>query len=276
MVLHRAHILLNGGALQRMSRKRTDTGRAWRFAAALAAVALAGAAPAEETQWRDIESRIQYAYYTEDGRTLRNLQEAVAAEESHEPWRGYYQGLAAWRLAQLATQNPGSAGGPSAAELSARCVHELGGVLETKSDFAEGLALRSACESMPLAAGGMHVPFAAYRPRKDLDRALQLAAKNPRVLLIDAVNDYQLPSAQGGNKERALTKLRNAVAAFETERGGPEPLPGWGAAEAYFFLGRDLMDHGDAVGARDALEHALLLAPQYAQARRLMAKITSG
>jgi Tfp pilus assembly protein PilF len=36
------------------------------------------------------------------------------------------------------------------------------------------------------------------------------------------------------------------------------------------------MDHGDAVGARDALERALLLAPQYAQARRLMAKITSG
>jgi hypothetical protein len=218
-----------------MSRKRTGTGRrgtvhAGRCAAALAAVALAGAALAEETQWRDLESRIQYAYYTEDGRTLRNLQEAVAAEESHEPWRGYYQGLAAWRLAQLATENPGPAGEPSAAELAARCVHELGDVLEAKTDFAEGLALRSACESMPLAAGGMHVPFAAHRPRKDLDRALQLAAKNPRVLLIDAVNDYQLPSAQGGNKERALTKLRNAVAAFETERGGPEPLPGWGAA----------------------------------------------
>jgi len=57
---------------------------------------------------------------------------------------------------------------------------------------------------------------------------------------------------------------------------GPEPLPGWGAADAYLYLARDLLDHGDAVGARDALEHALLLAPDYAQARRLMAKIASG
>jgi len=30
------------------------------------------------------------------------------------------------------------------------------------------------------------------------------------------------------------------------------------------------------VAARDALERALLIAPQFAQARRLMAKITAG
>jgi hypothetical protein len=265
-----------------MSRKRTGTGRrgtvhAGSCAAALAAVALAGAALAEETQWRDLESRIQYAYYTEDGRTLRNLQEAaVAAEESHEPWRARLPGswrLAAARSLQPRTQVPPASRRPPTGRARVRRTRRRA---RAKTDFAEGLALRSACESMPLAAGGMHVCRSPHRPRKDLDRALQLAAKNPRVLLIDAVNDYQLPSAQGGNKERALTKLRNAVAAFETERGGPEPLPGWGAAEAYFFLGRDLMDHGDAVGARDALERALLLAPQYAQARRLMAKITSG
>ena len=155
-------------------------------------------------------------------------------------------------------------------------MHALDAVLEAQPDFAEGLALRSACQSLPLAGGGLHVPFAGHRPRKDLDRALELAARNPRVLLIDAVADYQLPPSQGGNKERAVTKLRRTVAAFETERGGPEPLPGWGAAEAYYFLGRDLLENGDAVGARDALEHALLLVPQYAQAKRLMAKITSG
>ena len=81
------------------------------------------------------------------------------------------------------------------------------------------------------------------------------------------------PELRGGNRERALVKLRQAVAAFEVERAGPEPLPGWGAAEAYLFLARDLMDHGDAVGARDALERALLLAPDDRQARRLMSKL---
>jgi hypothetical protein len=106
--------------------------------------------------------------------------------------------------------------------------------------------------------------------------ALQLAGRNPRVLLLDAMSDYQLAPRLGGNKERALVKLRQAVAAFEVERAGTEHLPGWGAAEAYLLLARDLLDHGEPVAARDALEHALLLAPEFAQARRLMAQITSG
>jgi len=96
------------------------------------------------------------------------------------------------------------------------------------------------------------------------------------VLLIDAASDYELSASQGGNKERALGKLRQTVAAFEAERSDADRLPGWGAAEAWLLLARDLLDHGDAVGARDALEHSLLIAPEFAQARRLMTKITSG
>lgn len=251
--------------------------RALALALACAATLPAFAAGTEEAQWRDIESRIQYGYYTADVRALHNLADTVASDESHAALHGYYAGLVAWRLALLAAQNPAAVPGASAAQLAQRCVHELDAVLDAQADFAEALALRAACLSVPLAAGGLHVPFAGRKPHKDLERALALAARNPRVLFIDALSDYQLSPSQGGNKDRALTKFRRAVAAFEAERaGGPEPLPGWGAAEAYLFLGRDLMDHADGVGARDALEHALLLAPEYDEARRLMAKITSG
>src|SRR5207253_8085010 len=82
-------------------------------------------------------------------------------------------------------------------------------------------------------------------------RAVRLAARNPRVLFIDAMSDYQLAPELGGNKERALVKLRQAVAAFELERAGTEQLPGWGAAEAYELLARDLLDQGETLGARD-------------------------
>ncbi len=149
-------------------------------------------------------------------------------------------------------------------------------MLEQQSDFAEGLALRAVCVAAPLSGSGLHVPFGGHGARKDLERALALAPKNPRVLLLDALGDYEFAAALGGSKERALPKLRRAVAAFEAERGGAEALPGWGAAEAYYYLGRDLLEHQDPVGARDALEHALLLSPEYAQARALMAKITAG
>src|SRR6266446_1331558 len=156
--------------------------------------------------------------------------------------------------------------GASAAHLARRCVGELDATLAAATDFAEGLALRAAC--LATEADTAHAGHAARGARRDIGRALRLAARNPRVLLIDAMSDYQLAPERGGDKERALAKLRQAVAAFELERAGTEQLPGWGAAEAYLLLARDLLDHGEPVAARDALEHALLLAPEFAQARR--------
>jgi hypothetical protein len=228
----------------------------------------------EDGRWRDLENRIQYGYYTEDPRALRNLQDALAQDDSHDALRGYYAGLVAWRLALLSAQAPAPAGA-SPAQLAQRCVKELDPLLEAQADFTEALALRAACQEPALAGGGLHLPF-GHSGRKDLERALALGARNPRVLLIDAASDYQRSASQGGNGERALVKLRQTVAVFESERAGTEPLPGWGAAEAYVLLARNLLDHGDGVGARDALEHALLLAPDYLQARRLMKRIASG
>jgi len=245
---------------------------------ALCAAALtcaAAIAQSENQTWRDIESRIQYGYYTEDVAALRKLSDTMPGGEGHDQRRAYYAALLAWRMALLAA-HPGASVGGSTAELAHRCVSELDGVLAVEADFAEALALRSACLATPLESGGGYAPLASHRARKDIERALQIAAHNPRVLLVDAMSDYQLAPSRGGNKERALTKLRLTVAAFEAERGGVEHLPEWGAADAWLLLGSDLLEHGDPVAARDALEHALLIAPEFAQARRLMAKITSG
>jgi hypothetical protein len=236
----------------------------------------AAAAHADDTVWRDTEARVQYGYYTEDARALTNVAEALGSSDSHDKLRGYYAALTNWRLALIAAQSPAAVRGANTAQLLQRCVHEIDPVLEAQADFADGLALRAACALTPTGGANLHVPFTGPKPARDLERAYALAPKNPRVLLVEALSDYLQGTSAGGNKERALTKLRAATAAFEVERAGPEPLPGWGAADAYLYSGRDLLDHGDAVGARDALEHALLLAPDYAQARRLMAKIASG
>ena len=264
-----AAILLNRADLQLTSRYSLPL-----LAAALT-LAVTGAR-ADEVAWRDIESRIQYGYYTEDPAALRQLEELIAAGDPHDKLRGYYAGLLAWRRALLAATGAAAAQGGSASHYAQQCVSEVGAAISLEADFAEGLALRAACLAAPQELDGGFAPLAGHRARKDLERARQLATHNPRVLLVDAMSDYALAPSQGGNKDRALTKLRQTVAAFETERGGAEPLPGWGAAEAWLLLARDLLDHGDSVGARDALEHALLIAPEFAQARRLMRKITSG
>lgn len=238
---------------------------------AAALLALSASGYGADTSWRDIESRIQYGYYTEDAGALRSLTGLIAADESHDKLHGYYAALLNWRLAQLAAR--GAARGVSAAGLAEHCVSAADDSLAVQADFADALALRSACQAAPLTGADFAVFSGHQRLRRDLERARQLSPHDPRVLLVDAMNDYQLPPSAGGNKERALPKLRLAVAAFEAERAGLERLPGWGAAEAYLFLARGLLDHADPVAARDALEHALLIAPEFVQARRLMAKL---
>lgn len=243
----------------------------------LAAATLAAGrvlAQSDDSTWRDVESRIEYGYYTEDVTTLRNLAETLAAGKLRGKLRDYYAGLLEWRLALLATQ--GAAPGLEAAALARRCVDALDAALDAHGESADALALRSVCLLTPLATASAYAPLASHRARHDLEKALRLGARNPRVILVDAMRDYELPPSAGGDKERALPKLRRAVTAFESERGSVEPLPGWGAADAWLLLAQDLLDHGDPVAARDALERALLIAPQFAQARRLMAKITSG
>jgi hypothetical protein len=234
------------------------------------------AARADDVAWRDIESRIQYGYYTEDSAALRKLEELIAAGDARDKLRGYYGALLDWRRAQLAAAAAAAVERGNAARYAEHCVSEVDTALALDGDSAEALALRAACLTTPQETGGGFAPLAGHRARKDLERARQLAARNPRVLLIDATSDYELSPSQGGNKERALGKLRQTVAAFEAERSDTDRLPGWGAAEAWLLFARDLLDHGDGVGARDALEHALLIAPEFAQARRLMTKITSG
>ena len=240
----------------------------------LLALALLAAAQtrAEDTSeaWRDLESRIEYGYYTEDARELARLAPTLAATESHDKLHDYYSGLLAWRQALLA--NPAGAG----AQFAARCVSSLDAALAAQSDFAEALALQAACRIAPAELGGGYAPLAVLRARREMDQARRLAPDNPRVLLLDAMSDYRLSASQGGNRERALVKLRQAAAAFESARRAPDRVPGWGAPDAYLLLGRDLLDHGDPAGARDALERVLLLAPDCAQAKRLLAKITAG
>src|SRR5262249_28426394 len=113
-----ARILLNGGEVQPRAASNpafpgrrglpqatpASGARGVRGALALlAALAIASTcARADQVAWRDIESRIQYGYYTEDSGALRKLEELVAAGDAHDKLRGYYGGLLAFRRAQLA------------------------------------------------------------------------------------------------------------------------------------------------------------------------------
>ena len=231
---------------------------------------LAGAADASsETTWLDMEGRIQYGYYTEDARSLETLATQLSTGDTDDSFRSYYAALADYRVTLLTKDLS------RALTHAERCVAAANRAVEAKKQFAEAIALESACLARMARLSPLRSPFAASRSKSTIGKALQLAPRNPRVLLLDAVNAYE-GAANGVEKDHATGKLKRAVAALEAERQDVVHVPGWGLAEAYIYLGRACLDRGDTVAARDVLEHALLAAPEFAEARRLMTKITSG
>lgn len=250
-----------------------------------------------EPNWLDIESQIQYAYYTEDLHALRNLVAPLAASAAQGGLKSYYQGLLAYRITELsrgeadrdaaAPQDKSQGKTPAPARKNDRtknearqtvehCVTHLDAALEAQSDFADALALQSACLSLEADLSTWRAPFAQPKSLSEIHKALQWAPKNPRVLLLDAIVDYEHESTPPADPERPCEKFKVAAAVFEQERAAVDKVPGWGSAEAYTWLGRCYLDKQDAVAARDALERALLIAPEFTRARRLIAAITSG
>jgi tetratricopeptide (TPR) repeat protein len=252
----------------------------------------APAVRAADTNWLDIESRIQYGYFTEDTRSLHNLVEPLGSTDSHDRLKSYYAGLLAYRLTLLteaqADQAVAAGKAPTpvrkndrskneARQTVERCIGSLDQALEVQSNFADALALQSACLGLLAELGTWRAPLAAPKSATQLHKALQLAPRNPRVLLLDAINEYEHSKAPGGgDPEHPCAKFKAVAAVFDAERADVDQVPGWGAAEAYMWLGRCYLDSGDGNAARDALERALLIAPEFGQARRLLATITSG
>ncbi|HTX24436.1 MAG TPA: hypothetical protein VMD03_07265 [Steroidobacteraceae bacterium] len=240
----------------------------WTLAALLAAGTAAQSADPADTQWLDVESRIQYGYYTEDRRALEEVAAALATDTSSTALRQYYLGLASYRLALLDQSHRPD----DATQAAERCVSSLDDPSRVEAGAAEALALQAACWRTLARLNPVRSPFFGVKGGSAMRHALALAPGNPRVMLLDALADYD----QQRDRSAVIAKLRKSVAAFERERAGVERPPSWGAPEAYASLGRSLLEQGDAIAARGALEHALLLVPDFAYAHRLMARITSG
>jgi tetratricopeptide (TPR) repeat protein len=231
---------------------------------------------AADTDWRDIESRMQYAWYTEDARDLAAVADRVTAAPAAEPLRNYYLTWIQLRQAQLAFAHVGVGDAAGAVgRAAADCISSADDALAARPTDAEVLALQSSCMDLRTRIRTVGVPFAGSRSRTQMQMALQLAPKDPRVRLLAAQLSY-LSAKSTRERTQLLAPFQGAVDAFELERQGLERIPEWGAAEAWQGLAQVYLDRGDAIAARSALEHALLLMPEYKSAHRLLDHILKG
>jgi tetratricopeptide (TPR) repeat protein len=239
-------------------------------------IGMASLTRAADTDWRDVESRIQYAWYTEDARDLAAVAARVTAVPADDPRRSYYLAWIQLREAQLAFAHPASADAPATVgHAAADCISSADDALAAQPTDAEALALQSLCMDLRSRIRTVGMPFAGSRSRAQMQSALQLAPKDPRVRLLAAQLAY-LSAKSTRERSQLVTPFQSAVDAFELERQGLERIPAWGAAEAWQGLAQVYLDRGDAIAARAALEHALLLMPDYKSAHRLLDHIVKG
>jgi tetratricopeptide (TPR) repeat protein len=192
----------------------------------------------------------------------RMLDRAIAAAPD-DPLLLHYQGYAAYRLANLT-------------DASAPASDRIGILAAAGEMLRRSAALRPLPESYMLLAVVQSRQAAidssrASQLEADAHAARQAAllgagAENPRVLLLSAVSALYTPSSLGGGVGAAEQLLNHAVRLYATDHPAP-PLPAWGKAETYAWLGQVYERTGRHRAALAAYNRALRLEPRFAWVR---------
>ena len=231
----------------------------------------AGQSPAltGATRWADtVQRTLAAAVMAGDVNAIRaakGLAERALLAFPDDAMLLHYQGTAIWREAQLRL---GMEQEDEAKVLFERAIAVLQRSAAVRQLPETQAIIASAYGT--LAGGGMTAGI-RYGPRASEAEGLarELGPQNPRVLLITGISAYYKPAAFGGGKDKARTAVTQAIAAFAREEVSA-PLPAWGHAEAYAWLGQFEAAEGNRDAARRAYTRALELAPQYTWVSRAL------
>jgi hypothetical protein len=220
------------------------------------AVAIACAAQAAHAQpspeLLDLAGRVHYGYYHGDARAIEAAQAALERlPDSPEVF--YYRDFAALRRAQL-----GDSGRTALVRLD-ECARRNAPSGMPKPFTADAWVLVAACA---LLAGN----------ERRSDEALALARglddDNPRIALVEAWTLERRVGGEAGRNDELAAKRASAVEAFDAWTPSIDD-PDWGHAEALTALAADALARGEVRSARDLIERALLVAPDYREAVEL-------
>jgi tetratricopeptide (TPR) repeat protein len=191
--------------------------------------------------------------------TIRRMLDEAIARSPDDALLLHYGGYAAYRLANLADPST-----PAADRI---------GLLASAGEM-----LRRSAELRPMPESHMLLAIVKGRQAaidsshaRELEEEAQRATRaalldsgteNPRVLLLSAISALYTPSSLGGGTGAAEQLLNHAVLLYATDHPAP-PLPAWGKAEAYAWLGQVYERTGRRREALAAYNRALRLEPRF-------------
>jgi hypothetical protein len=225
--------------------------------AGLAAAAFSvNAAPSAELI--DLAARVHYGYYHAEPRTI---EAALTALErlGDSPEALYWRDFAALRRAQLGASD----------RVSSERLREC-----AQRDPQPKLEKHFTAEAWVLAAACAQVAGDDGRRERALAFARQRDGDNPRLALVEAWASNAAAGTDADASEAVATALAAVVEAFEAWEPSFDD-PDWGYAEALTALAAAALERGQARAARDYLERALLLAPEYRAALDLRVTMQS-
>jgi tetratricopeptide (TPR) repeat protein len=231
---------------------------------------LATASPAQ--QGGDLQAQILYAYHTEDTNSLANLIQDLSAQvktDARDATLRYHLAHAQYRRGLLA----GLGNTHDAESAFADCIDQLKPVLSQDVKSVEAMVLQSACYAG--LANHRKIESVLLRSRSDerLNAALSLAPHNPRAVLLSSMDGLRQAKPGTVLRQQAFAQLQLAAQLFDSSSATSIDAPGWGHAEAYLALGRELRSRGDQLGARNWIEKSLIAAPDYKEAQRQLAQL---
>jgi tetratricopeptide (TPR) repeat protein len=136
------------------------------------------------------------------------------------------------------------------------------------------MALQSACYSALAEHRKIEAVLLRSRAADRLKEAIELAPRNPRVVFLTAMNGLSRSKQNSAEHQAAFAQLQLAAQLFDESPATRMDAPGWGHAEAYLALGRELILRGDRLGARNWIEKSLIVAPEYKAAQRQQALLS--
>jgi tetratricopeptide (TPR) repeat protein len=242
-------------------------------AAAIAAALVATIAPlaarnvgaqelAGRDRWADSARRLVDGAVARGDRAqitaARALLDRALAAFPDDPLLLHYQGYALWREAGLLLGAENVDGAKPLLEAADEVLERSA----AKLPLPETYALRSSVLGQRIGTSANPLSGMVLGPRasSQMERAEELGARNPRVWVVKGMSAMYTPKLWGGGLDKAEAALRQALVLFEQDRPRA-PLPAWGRADAYIYLGQVLARQERRDDARAAFQQALALQP---------------
>ncbi len=200
----------------------------------------------------------------------RALFEQAVHDDSLAIFARYYAASAASEQANILAEKGDSDHNRKILEYVNYAIDHLEAATDQDEFFAEGWLMLSAVYGQKMTVRPLQAVSLGRKFNRAMSRARELAPDNPRVVLLRAITDYNLPRIVGGNKDRALEGLYRAARLFEEEVVEDPVLPSWGHEDTYARLGIVFMDRGNLEEARTAFERALEINPEFGWVQRTL------